>query len=125
MITGDTSAPVSASATVAESRSAESSLSVGRGQAAVLRRLARRHVDGAAALAVDVLGDVGQQREMGEGTNHRDGLVDVDAVEQAGQFGAVDLRAAHPERLHAGPLDEIEDLFAVLLAHGVTEDRAE
>ena len=82
VITGDTSAPVSASATVAESRSAESSLQVGGGQAAVLRRLARRDMDGAAALPVDVLGDVGQQREMGERADDRDGLVDVDAVEQ-------------------------------------------
>ena len=81
VITGDTSAPVSVSATVAESRSAESSLQVGGGQAAVLRRLARCDMDGAAALTVDVLGDVGQQREMGEGADDRDGLVDVDAVE--------------------------------------------
>ena len=51
--------------------------------------------------------------------------VDVDAVEQSGQFGAVDLGAADPERLDACPLDEIEDRVAVLLAHRVTEDRAE
>ena len=42
-----------------------------------------------------------------------------------GEFGPVDLRAAHPERLDAGPLDEVEDLVPVLLPHGVTEDGAE
>ena len=98
---------------------------VGGGQAAVLRRLAGCDVDGAAPLPVDVLGDVGQQREMGEGPDDGNGLVDVDAVEHAGQLGAVDLRATHPERLHPGALDEVEHLFAVLLAHGVAEDGAE
>ena len=125
MITGDTSAPVSASATVAESSSAESSLQVRGGQAAVLRRLTGRDVHGAAAFAVDVLGDVGQQGEVGEGADDGDGLMDVDAVEHAGQLGAVDLGASHPERLDPGPLDEVEDLLAVLLAHGVAEDGAE
>ncbi len=42
-----------------------------------------------------------------------------------GELGAVDLGAAHPERLDAGPLDEVEDLVPVLLAHGVAEDGAE
>ena len=42
-----------------------------------------------------------------------------------GQLGPVDLGAAHPERLDAGPFDEIEDLVAVLLADRVAEDRAE
>ena len=98
---------------------------VGGGQAAVLRRLTGRDVDRAPALAVDVLGDVGQQREMGEGADDGDGLVDVDAVEQAGQLGAVDLGAADPERLDPGALDEVEDVFTVLFADGVAEDRAE
>ena len=90
VITGETSAPVSASATVGVQLGGVE-FEVGRGQAAVLRRLARRDVHGPAAFAVDVLGDVGQQREVGEGTDDGDGLVDVDAVEHAGQFGAVDL----------------------------------
>ena len=98
---------------------------VGGGQAAVLRRLTRCQVDGSAPLTVYVLGDIGQQREMSEGTDDRNGLVDVYTVEHAGQFGAVDLRAAHPERFHAGALDEVEHLFAVLVAHGVAEDGAE
>ena len=53
------------------------------GQAAVLRRLPCRDVDSAAAFAMDVLGDVGQQREMGERPDDGDGLMDVDAVEHA------------------------------------------
>ena len=82
-------------------------------------------MDGSPPLAVDVLGDVGQQREVGEGADHRDGLVDVDAVEQPRHVGTVDLRAPDPERLDPGPLDEVEDLLAVLLAHRVGQDRAE
>jgi hypothetical protein len=62
---------------------------------------------------------------MGERADDGDCLVDVDAVEHAGQFGPVDLGATHPERLHPGLLDEIEDLIAVLLADGVAEDRAQ
>ena len=79
----------------------------------------------AAALPVDVLGDVGQQREMAEGPNHRDRPVDVDAEEHVGEFAAVDLGSANPERLHPGALDKVEHLSAVLLAHGVAEHRAE
>ena len=82
-------------------------------------------MDRAATLAVDVLGDVGQQREMGERADDGNGLVDVDAVEHGGQLGAVDLGAPHPERLHPGSLDEVEHLLTVLLANGVAEDRAE
>ena len=52
-------------------------------------------------------------------------VVHVDAVEQAGQLGAVDLRTTHPERLHAGAFDEVEHLLAVLFPHGVAEDGAE
>ena len=95
------------------------------GQAAVLRRLPCRDVHGPAAFAMDVLGDVGQQREVGERPDDGDGLMDVDAVEHAGQLGAVDLGASHPKGLDARPLDEVEHLLAVLLADGVAEDRAE
>ena len=79
----------------------------------------------AATFAMDVLGDVGQQREGAEGPDHRDGTADVDSVEQGCQLGAVDLRAAHPERLDAGPLDQVEHLRPVLLAYGVAEHGAE
>ena len=80
---------------------------------------------GATPLTVDVLGDIGQQCEVREGADDGDGVMDVDAVEHAGQLGPVDLGSAHPKRLDASPLDEVEDLFAVLLADGVAEDRAE
>ena len=82
-------------------------------------------MDRASTLAVDVLGDVGQQREVGEGADYRDGLVDVDAVEHRRQLGAVDLGAPHAERLHAGAFDEVENVLAVLLADGLAEDGAE
>src|SRR6201999_2445781 len=100
-------------------------LLIGRGQGAVLRRLTGLDVDGAAALPVDVLGDVGQQREVTERADHRDRAVDLDAVEHLRHLGALDLRAAHPEGRYPGPLDQIEDLVAVLLADGVAEDGAE
>ena len=100
-------------------------LLIGGGQGAVLRRVAGVDVDGAAAFPVDVFGDVGQQREVAERADHRDRLADVDAVEHLRHLGALDLRAAHPERRDPGPLDQIEDLVAVLLADGVAEDRAE
>src|ERR1700733_4819830 len=100
-------------------------LLIGGGQGAVLRRIAGVDVDGAAAFSVDVLGDVGQQREVTERADHRDRLVDVDAVEHPRHLGALDLRTTHPERRDPRPLDQIEDLVAVLLADGVAEDRAE
>ena len=92
------------------------------GQAAVLRWFAGRDVHGAAAFAMDVLGDVGQQREVGEGPDDGDGLMDVDAVERAGELGAIDLGAAHPKRLHPSALDEVEHLRAVLLPDRVAKD---
>ncbi len=94
-------------------------------QAAVLRRLARRDMHGPAAFAMDVLGDVGQQREVSERPDDGDGLMDVDAVEHAGQLGAIDLGPSHPERLDARPLDEVEHLLAVLLPDRIAQDRAE
>ena len=81
VITGETSAPVER---VGDRRRIEIrgiEFQVGGGQAAVLRRLTGGYVHRPAALAVDVLGDVGQQREMGERADDRDGLMDVDAVE--------------------------------------------
>src|SRR6201986_1151588 len=100
-------------------------LLIGRGQGAVRRRLTGLDVDGAAALPMDVLGDGGQQREVTERSDHRDRSVDVDAVEHLRDLGTLDLRAAHPEGRDPGPLDQIEDLVAALLAHGVAEDGAE
>ena len=80
MITGDTSAPVNASATVGIQFGGVELQERG-GQAAVLRRLPGPDVDGPPPLSVNVLRNVGQQREMGEGADDRDGLMDVDPVE--------------------------------------------
>ena len=95
------------------------------GQAAVLRRLPGPDVDGPPSLSVNVLRNVGQQREVGKGADHRDGLMDIDPVEQGGQLGTFDLGAAHPKRFHPGPLDQVEDRFAVLLADRVTQYRTQ
>ncbi len=100
-------------------------LRVGGGQAGVLRRFAGGHVDGPAAFPVDVLGHVGQQGELGERPDDRDGIAGVDPVEQLGQFGAVDLGTPHPKRFHPGTFDQIEDRLAMLLPDGVAQDRAE
>ena len=100
-------------------------LQIGGGQAAVLRRVARSHVDGATPFPVNVLGDVGQQREVAERPDHRDRLMDIDALERAGHLGAFDFRATYPKRLNPGTLDQVEDLVAVLLAHRVAEDGAQ
>jgi preprotein translocase subunit SecG len=62
---------------------------------------------------------------MGERANDRDGLVNVDAIEHARYLGTVDFRAPHPEGFHPRTLDKVEYLLAVVLAHGVTEDRSQ
>ncbi len=123
-MTGDTSAPVSASATRFGVQVRGVQLLIRGGQGAVLWLVAGRDVDGATAFAVDVFGHVGQQREVAERTDHRDRLADVDAVEQLRHLSPLDLRAAHPEGCDPGALDQVEDLVAVLLADGVAEDRA-
>ena len=41
------------------------------------------------------------------------------------KLSTVDLGTTHPERLDAGPLDEIEYLVAVLFSHGVAQNGAE
>ncbi len=98
---------------------------VGRGQAAVLRRLARGDVNAAAAFPVDVFCDVGQQREMAEGPDDRDRQVNVDAVKHPRHLDAIDLGVAHPERLHPRTFDQVEHLVAVLFADRVTKDGAQ
>ena len=100
-------------------------LAVRRRQGAVGLRFTGGYVHRAAPLSVDVLGDVGQQREMAERPDHRDGPVDVYTAEQLGQLGPVDLRAPDPEGLDPGTLHQVEHLLAVLLPHGLAEDRAQ
>ena len=98
---------------------------IGRGQAAVLWWLTGGLVGSPAALAMNVLGDVGQQREVGERADDGDRPVHVDAVEQLGQIGTVDLRTAHPERLDTRAFNQIEHRVAVLFSHRLAQDRAE
>ena len=125
VMTGATSASVSSGRDLrgVEVRGVEHR--VGRGEAAALRWLTRGDVDAPAALAMDVLGQVGQQREVAERTNDRDRDADVDPVEQLRHLGAVDLGVPDPERLDAGLLDEIEHVLARVFAHGLAEDAAE
>ena len=77
-------------------------LQVGGGQTAVLRRVARGDVDGAAPFPVNVLSDVGQQREVAERPDHRDGLVDVDAGEQSAPRRRARSPSGAPGRTPAG-----------------------
>ena len=106
-----------------ETRSVE--LDVGRRERAVDRRFTRGDVHSAAALAVDVLGNIGQQRKMTEGSDHRDGAANVDTREDLRHLGTVDFGAPDPEGLHPGSLDEVEDLLATLLPHRVTQNGTE
>src|SRR4029079_2357688 len=98
---------------------------VSGGQAAVLGQFAGVDVNAAAALPVDVFGDVGQEGEIAERPDDRDRKVDVDAVEQARHLGPVDLRASQPEGFHSGAFDEVEHFVTVLLAHGFAQDCAQ
>ena len=81
--TGQTSAPVSSRATASASRSA-ASMRLERGrEAALLRRRALAPVEAPPALVVDVLGQVGQQREVAERADDVVGRLDVEPAEPA------------------------------------------
>jgi hypothetical protein len=62
---------------------------------------------------------------MTEGSDHRDGAVNVDIREDLRHLGTVDLGAPDPEGLHPGSLDKVEDLLATLLSHRVTQNGTE
>jgi hypothetical protein len=95
------------------------------GQAAVLWRLACCDMHGPSTFAMDVLGDVGEQREVRERPDDGNGPMNIDAVEHARQLGAIDLGASHPKRLDAGPFDGVEHLLTILVADRVAQDGAE
>ena len=95
------------------------------GETRVLRRIAGAHVDGAATLAMNVFGEVGEQGEMAERPDDRDRVLDVDVAEELFEFGAVDFVAADPERLDTRFLDQFEGRFACMFAHDLPEDPAE
>jgi hypothetical protein len=98
---------------------------VGGRQRRVLWRFARRLVRGAATVALDVLGQIGQQHEVAERADERQGDRDVHTVEHLRDGAALDLLAAYPERLDAHPLDEVEDLRTLVVANGVAQYAAE
>ena len=100
-------------------------LCVGCRQGAVLRRIARSHMDGAPAFAVDVLGEIGQQGEVAERTDHGHGNRQVDIGEHVGEGVAIDLRATDAECGDPRVLDQIEDLVARVFANHVTQQAAE
>ncbi len=82
------------------------------------------------AVAADVMlifGDVGEMREIAVGARDRERLVGVEAVERRLELAPrADLVVAmEADRGLADLLDQLEDLFALLLAHGVAEDSAE
>src|ERR1700722_12435006 len=86
--------------------------------------------DGMGAVAADVmliLGDVGEMRKITVGANDREGLVSVEAVERRLELAPrADLVVTmEANRGLADLLDQLENLFAFLLAHRVAEDSAE
>ena len=66
-------------------------LRVGGRKAALLRRIARAHVNGTPTLTVDVLGEIRQQREVAECTDDRHRGVDVEIDEHVGEIISVDV----------------------------------
>ena len=82
------------------------------------------------AIAADVmliLGDIGEVREIAEGAHDRQRLVGGQAVEHRLQLAprADFVVAMEADRGLADALDHFENLFALLLAHGVAENSAE
>ena len=82
------------------------------------------------AVAADVMlvfGDVGEMREIAVGANDRERLIGAKAVERRLELtpGGDLIVAMEPDRGPADLLDQLEDLFAFLLAHRVAEDSAE
>ena len=82
------------------------------------------------AVAADVMlifGDVGEMRKITVGASDRERLVSVEAVERRLELAPrADLVVAmEANRGLADLLDQLENLFAFLLAHGVAEDSTE
>ena len=82
------------------------------------------------AVAADVMlifGDVGEMREIAIGADDRERLVSVEAVERRLELAPrADLVVTmEADRGLADLLDQLENLFALLLANGVAEDSPE
>src|ERR1700733_829029 len=89
----------------------------------------RRAGDRMGAVAADVMlifGDVGEVREIAVGASDRERLLSVEAVERRLELAPrADLVVAmEAYRSLADLLDQLEDLFALLLANSVAEDPA-
>ena len=94
-------------------------------QVTVGRRLPGGPVHPPAALLVQVLRHVGQQREQGERTDDRNGVGGADVLEQGRHLVPVGLRAPDRERRAAGRLDEIEHPVTGVLTDRLTEQGTE
>ncbi len=94
---------------------------VGRGQRGILRWFPCRLVRRAPPIALDILGEIGQQHEIGERPDQWECDRDIDAIQHLRHRAAPDLLAPHPERLDTHPFDQVEDLGALVIADGVTE----
>ena len=92
------------------------------GEAALLRWRALAAVEPAAPLVVDVLGQVGQQREVAEGADDVVGRPDVEPGQPLRELRTVHLGPADLEGLDAGRLDHVEDVGAGLLADHLAQD---
>ena len=99
----------------------------GMDETALARRRVGQIMGAAAPDMVLVLGDVGQLQEVAERTDDSLRRIARQWVEQCSEFGAGS-RVALPRKAHsrlAHTLDDVEDCFAFLFAHGVAEDAAE
>jgi hypothetical protein len=76
-------------------------------------------------LLVEVLGEVGEQPEVAERPDHRQGGRRREVTQPVGETGDVALALPDGEGRPAGRLDEVEDRGALLFADDVTEDGAE
>ena len=99
----------------------------GVSQRAGTRRGAGDRVRAVAADVMLILGDVGEMREIAVGAHDRERLVGAQAVQRRLKLAPRgDLVVAmEADRSPADLLDQLEDLFALLLAHRVAEDSAE
>ena len=99
----------------------------GVSQRARTRRGAGDRVGAVAADVMLVFGDVGEVREIAVGAHDRERLVGAEAVERRLELAPRgDLVVAmEADRSPADLLDQLENLFALLLAHSVAEDPAE
>ena len=118
VITGDTSAPRRRRPPASGAQVGGSQLEVRRRQGAVGLRFHRRRRAPRGALPVDVLGDVGQQREMAERGSPDARWMSIPLTEQLGQLGPVDLERR--TGLDPGALHQFEHLLSPFCSRTVS-----